>query len=221
MTTPSWFAGAMEAACNAALALDPEIRARLGALADKVIAVELQGVNLRLHFLPHMQGVQVLSAYEGEPDVLLRGAPLALLRLAVSATPSDALFAGGVEVRGDAATGQAFQDILRALRIDWEELVARVAGDDVAHQTGRAARAAAAQVRHVARSLEADTGEYLIEEAELLTPRHDLEGFLNSVDVLRSDVDRLEARLQRLETALAAHKSNQVLQTTDENERRQ
>ena len=207
MIVPSWFAGAIEAACNAALALDPEIRARLGALTDKVIAVDLQGVNIRLYFLPHMHGVQVLSVYEGEPDVLLRGAPLALLRLAVSAAPSDELFAGGVEVRGDTATGQAFQDILRALRIDWEELLARVVGDDVAHQTGRAVRAAAAQVRHAAGSLETDAGEYLTEEAELLTTRHELDGFLDSVDVLRSDVDRLEARLRRLEAALAARES--------------
>ena len=207
MIAPNWFAAAVEAACNGALALDPEIRARLGALADKVVAVELQGVNLCLYFLPHMHGVQVLSAYEGQPDVLLRGAPLALLRLAVSAAPSDELFAGGVELRGDTATGQAFQDILRALHIDWEELLARVAGDDVAHQTGRAARAAVAQVRHAVRSLEADTGEYLTEEAELLTTRHELDGFLDSVDVLRSDVDRLEARLRRLHAALSARES--------------
>lgn len=207
MIVPSWFAGAIEAACNAALALDPEIRARLGTLADKVIAVELQGVNIRLYFLPHMHGVQVLSVYEGEPDVLLRGAPLALLRLALSAAPSDELFAGGVELRGDTATGQTFQDILRALRIDWEELLARVAGDEVAHQTGRAARAAGAQARHTVRTLEADVGEYLSEEAELVANRHELNGFLDAVDALRSDADRLEARLRRLEAALTARGS--------------
>lgn len=207
MIAPSWFAGAIEAACNGALALDPEIRARLGMLAGKIVAVELQGLDLRLYLLPHRHGVQVLSVYEGEPDVLLRGAPLALLRLAVSAAPSDELFAGGVEVRGDAATGQTFQDILRAVRIDWEELLARVAGDDVAHQTGRAARAAGAQARHMARTLEADAGEYLTEEAELLANRHELNGFLDAVDALRGDADRLEARLRRLEAALTPRES--------------
>lgn len=207
MTTPTWLAGAVEAACNAALALDPEIRVRLGALADKVIAVELAGLGVRFYFLPHAHGMQVLSHYEDEPDVLLRGAPLALLRLALSDTPADELFARGVELRGDTAAGQTFQDSLRALRIDWEELLARVTGDDIAHQLGRAVRAGAAQARHTARTLETDVGEYLTEEAELLAHRHALGAFLDAVDELRSDADRLQARLRRLEATLAARES--------------
>ncbi|MBI5040764.1 MAG: SCP2 sterol-binding domain-containing protein [Gammaproteobacteria bacterium] len=203
MSTPIWFTAAVESACNGALALDPEIRARLGALADKVIAVELLGLNIRLYFLPHAQGVQVLSQYDGEPDTLLRGAPLSLLRLALSHAPSDELFAGGAELRGDTATGQAFQDILRALHLDWEELLARVAGDTVAHQAGRAARTVSAQAQHTARTLEEDVHEYLIEETGLLVNHHEVAAFLDAIDTLRSDTDRLEARMRRLETTLA------------------
>lgn len=202
MSAPTWFAAAVEAACNGALALDPEVRARLGALTDKVIAVELLGVNIRLYFFPHAQGVQVSSQYAGAPDTLLRGAPLSLLRLALSDAPSDALFAGGAELRGDTATGQAFQAILRALHLDWEELLARVAGDAVAHQAGRAARAASAQARHTARTLEDDVREYLIEEAGLLVDRDEVAGFLDAVDTLRGDADRLAARLRRMETTV-------------------
>lgn len=203
MSAPTWFAAAVEAACNGALALDPEVRARMVALSDKVIAVELSGLGLSLYFLPHAQGVQVLGHYDGEPDTLLRGAPLSLLRLAMSAAPSDELFAGGVELRGDTDAGHAFQDILRALRLDWEELLARVAGDEVAHQTGRAVRAAGAQAQHTAQTLEADVREYLSEESGLLVNRHEIDAFLDAVDTARSDADRLEARLRRLETALA------------------
>src|SRR5690606_2282019 len=53
MSAPTWFAGAVETACNAALGLDPEVRARLGALDGKVIALELLGLGLRLYFFPH------------------------------------------------------------------------------------------------------------------------------------------------------------------------
>jgi ubiquinone biosynthesis protein UbiJ len=203
MSAPNWLAAAVETACNSALALDPEVRARLATLADKVIAVELLGVGVRLYFLPHAQGVQVLSHYDGEPDTLLRGAPLSLLRLALSTAPSDELFAGGAELRGDTATGQAFQDILRAVHLDWEELLARAAGDTVAHQAGRAARAVGTQAQHTAHTLEEDVREYLIEEAALLVNRHEVAGFLDAVDTLRSDADRLEARMRRLEARLA------------------
>lgn len=200
------FAGLVESACNGALALDPEVRARLETLTGKVIAVELQGLGVQLYFFPSAQGVQVLSQYEGAPDTVLRGGPLSLLRLGLSDRPADELFAGGVELRGDTATGQAFQDILRGLNLDWEELLARVAGDDVAHQTGRAARTLGAQVRHIGRTLEQDIREYLHEEAGLLANRHEVDGFMNAVDTLRSDADRLAARLKRLEAALVERK---------------
>ena len=203
MSAPNWLAAAVETACNRALALDPEVRARLATLADKVIAVELLGVGVRLYFLPHAHGVQVLSHYDGEPDTLLRGAPLSLLRLALSTAPSDELFAGGAELRGDTATGQAFQDILRAVHLDWEELLARATGDAVAHQAGRAARAVGTQAQHTVHTLEEDVREYLIEEAALLVNRHEVAGFLDAVDTLRSDADRLEARMRRLEARLA------------------
>lgn len=206
MNASAWFAGAVETACNAALGLDPEVRARLGALDGKVIALELLGPGLRLYFFPYAQGVQVLGHYDGEPDTTLRGAPLSLLRLGLSDRPADELFAGGVELRGDTATGQAFQDVLRALRIDWEELLSRVTGDDLAHQAGRAARAAGAQARRAGAAFALDVGEYLHEEAGVLPTRPELEVFLGAVDGLRSDTDRLAARLRRLEAALAGRK---------------
>ncbi|MBU1190935.1 MAG: SCP2 sterol-binding domain-containing protein [Gammaproteobacteria bacterium] len=204
ITPPTWFAGAVEAACNSALALDPEVRERLGELDGKVIAVELLGVGLQLFFFPHAQGVQVLSHYEGEADTVIRGAPLSLLRLSLSAKPADELFAGGVELRGDTATGQAFQDILRALDLDWEELLSRVAGDDIAHQAGRLLRAAGKQLKHTGHTLEMNVSEYLREEADLLVDHHAVDDFLHAVDDLRSDADRLEARVRRLEATLAS-----------------
>lgn len=203
MTAPTWFAGAVETACNSALALDPEVRARLGELNGKVIAVELLGLGIQLFFFPHAQGVQVLSQYAGEPDTLLRGAPLSLLRLSLSAKPADELFAGAVELRGDTATGQIFQDILRDLNLDWEELLSRIAGDDIAHQSGRLLRSAREQLGHARHTLEMNLSEYLHEETGLLVDHHAVEYFLDDVDALRSDTDRLEARIRRLEAASA------------------
>lgn len=200
----SWLAGAVETACKGALALDPEIRDRLGELTGKVILVELLGLDVRLFFFPHAQGVQVLSHYEGEPDTVLRGAPLSLLRLSLSPKPADELFAGGVDLHGDTATGQAFQNILRDLNLDWEELLSRLTSDDVAHQTGRLLRSVGNQLHRTGRTLEMNVSEYLHEEASLLVNHHRVEDFLHAVDDLRSDTDRLEARIQRLEATLAS-----------------
>lgn len=204
--TQTWLAGTVETACNSLLALDTEVRAQLDELSDKVIAVDITGLNIQLYFFPSAQGMQVLSHYEGEPDTWLRGVPLSLLRLALSDKPADELFAGGIELHGDTQTGQHFQDILRRLDLDWEELLARVAGDDVAHQAGRVMQGARAQGNHVRRSLELNVGEYLHEEAGLLVSHAELDAFLRDVDVLNSDGERLDARLRRLEAALRTNK---------------
>ncbi len=206
MIQATWLAGVVESVCNGALALDPEVRARLATLDDKVIAVDVTGLDMRLHFLPSAQGLQVLSHYEDEPDTVLRGAPLALLRLILSDKPADELFAGGIELRGDTAAGQQFQDILRALDVDWEELLARVAGDDVAHQVGRMVRGLGKQANHIGRTAELNMSEYLHEETRLVVGRDEVNAFLDAVDMLRGDGDRLEARLRRLESAVADKK---------------
>ena len=202
----TWLAGAVETACNSALALDTEVRAQLGELADKVIAIDILGLDLPLYFFPSAQGVQVLSHYEGDPDTWLRGAPLSLLRLTLSDKPADELFAGGIELRGDTHTGQRFQEILQRLDLDWEELLARFTGDAIAHQVGRAARGAQTQGTQARHTLEKNLNEYLHEEAGLLVNHAELDAFLHDVDTIRSDSERLDARLRRLEAALHTNK---------------
>ena len=44
-----------------------------------------------------------------------------------------------------------------------------------------------------------DAGEYLKYERELLPDRAQVETFMQQVDVVRDDVERLEARVQRLQ----------------------
>jgi ubiquinone biosynthesis protein UbiJ len=43
-----------------------------------------------------------------------------------------------------------------------------------------------------------DIQEYLQEEAGLLPTRYEIEAFLSLVDILRDDMERVEARIERL-----------------------
>ena len=82
--------------------------------------------------------------------------------------------------------------------IDWEEHLSRLVGDVVAHEVGGAARAARAFGRRAGRTAEQNLREYLQEEARLLPTRYELKELLDAVDVLRDDVERLAARVERL-----------------------
>ncbi|MFQ5644795.1 MAG: SCP2 domain-containing protein [Thiogranum sp.] len=197
MTPASTLAAALETALDLYLKQDPDTLQRCAALEGKIIALDITGLNLSLYFMPGATGILVASRYEGEPDTRLRGSPFGLARLSLGSR-EDALFEGIVEIQGDTETGQQFQDILSAVDLDWEEMLARVTGDVIAHQTGNLARKAAQFLDNSRNTLQQDLSEYLQEEARLLPTGIETDYFLEEVDQLRAGVDRLAARIHRL-----------------------
>lgn len=193
----------LEGTLNRYLRLDPDTPARLAALHGQVIAVEIPDADLRLTFIPAPGHLQVLGQFEGTPDCLLRGTPLALGRLVLSGKREDALFAGAVTIEGDTETAQRFGALWAALDIDWEEQLSRLAGDPIAHQTGNLARGLDRWVRGAVDTCTANLQEYLQEELRLLPTPPEVSDFAGEVEGLRDDVERLAARLTRLERRLA------------------
>lgn len=196
ISAPS-LAAALESSLNLYLRQDPGSAGRGAALHGKVIALTFTGIDLTLYFLPDKDGVQVLSRYEGSVNTRLTGSPLGFARLALERR-EDALFQGAVRIEGETATAQAFQVMLADVDWDWEEQVSRLTGDIVAHRIGEFARHARALLSESRETLAQDSGEYLQEESRLLPTRIEVEYFLAGVDGLREDVDRLQARVDRL-----------------------
>ncbi len=193
---------ALETAVNGVLALDPETRARLGELRGRVIALQLSGLGITLYLIPGEDRLNVYTHYAAEPDTTLRGSPVGLLAMGLAENAGDSFFAGDVVLEGDVELGTRFREILDGLDIDWEEHLARLTGDLVAHRAGELARGALAWGGKVMDTLARDAAEYLQEERRDLPSRAEMENFLDDVDTLRSDVDRLEARIARLEAQL-------------------
>lgn len=192
----------LEAAINGYLALDPEGAARLVPLAGRIIACEFRGFGQRLYFIPGTQGFQLFGDYAAPPDCLIRGSPLGLAGLGLGKRPEEALFSGQVEVEGDNALAQRFGDCLAGIRIDWEEQLSRLTGDHIAHAIGNQARTTRQWGQRALDHLGLDLQEYLQEEGRLLPTRYELEDFLDAVDRLRDDGERLAARVERLRQRL-------------------
>lgn len=190
----------VEQAINQALDLDPYTAERLAAFHGKVIGFEFLGLGQCFYLVPGARGrIQLFSRIEGEPDCLTRGAPLDLLRAAFMPNKEAALFSGRVKIQGDTRLAQGFSELLAGLDLDWEEALSRLVGDALAHETGQGIAAAR---RWMGRSLDIarqDLGEYLQEEARLLPTRFELEEWQDHVDRLRDDLERLKARIARLE----------------------
>lgn len=174
------------------LAGQPALRARLAGFAGRHLRLQAAGLSLTL-------GVRDgggLAAAPGAPaDCTVTLLPAALPRL-LAAAP---LQPGDFRLDGDPGLAALAGVLLRQLRWDPEEALARYTGDIVAHRLARTGAALLELPRQAGRSLAAGVGEYLTEEAPVAAPRAPVEAFLREVDRLRDDLARLEARLARLD----------------------
>lgn len=198
MKLPAMLASNLESAFNRYLALDPDAGTRLQPLDGRTIALELRGFDLVVWLRVAAGRVCVLPEPDTQADTTLRGTPLGFARLGLGGDTTATLFSGDVGITGDVEAGQAFKAVLDELDIDWEEQLAGVTGDMVAHQLGNAVRSAGNWLRQGRTTLEQDLGEYLQEELRVVPTRIEIENFIADVDQLRMDLERLEARIRRL-----------------------
>lgn len=198
MPIPDAALAAIEASVNQYIALDPEGAQRLSGLHGRVILIEVTGFATRLYLIPGTKGIQVYGDYAGEPDCVLRGTPLALARMGTSRQKENQLFSGEVQIEGDTHLAQAFGDLMGGLEVDWEEQLSRLVGDGAARQVGDRVRSVERWGRRTGDAFNADVKDYLQEEARLLPSRYEVQAFLDDVDQVRDDVERLAARVARL-----------------------
>ncbi|MCU7904861.1 MAG: SCP2 sterol-binding domain-containing protein [Candidatus Thiodiazotropha sp. (ex Epidulcina cf. delphinae)] len=203
MTISATTFASFEQLLNQAIRLDPETPARLAPMHGRVIRLELLGLDISLHLIPGPAGIQLFSDYEGQPDCILRGAPLDLANMRGSRRSADRLFSGSVQIEGDTDLAQRFSEFLSGLDVDWEEQLSRLTGDVIAHEIGNLVRTAIGWGRALGDTAEQDLQEYLQEELRLLPGRFETAPFLNEVDRLRDDAERLDARIQRLVQGIA------------------
>jgi len=198
MALPALITASIETTLNGYLAMNPEAGEKLRAIQGRIMAIELQGLDSTLYLVAHHKGIDVFSRHEGEADAVISGTPLQLMNLSRGDAGTQ-LLSGEVEIRGDNAVAQRFSELLSLAAIDWEEVLAQAIGDIPAHQIGRFFRGYRDWVEKTHASLRSDLGEYLQEEVRILPSRNEIEAFMDDVGKLRSDTDRLEARLKRLE----------------------
>ena len=193
----------LETAFNAWLALDAQThgnaRSRLQALQGKLICLHISNPDVQLYFLPTADQVRVTTRYAAAPDVTIHGSALGLMRLSASNDAGKAMLEHGIKIDGDMGLGNHFSQILREIDVDWEELLSRAVGDVVAHHLGQEVRNAQGWLGDSSHAMRLNTQEYLQEEARLVPADAEIRQYLDAVDTLRADTDRLEARLKRLE----------------------
>jgi ubiquinone biosynthesis protein UbiJ len=175
-------------------------RALCAELEARAFAVRVRDTALAIYFVVRNGELRLATKHAEDPDVVISGSLLSLARLAGGG--SEAVFRdGSVELSGDAELAQKFQRLLHYARPDFEEELSGKVGDVVAHTLGDMARGVAVWGREARATMRQNVSEYLQEENRAVPSRYEVDVFRQAVDVLRDDVARIEARLNRLSAA--------------------
>ncbi|MCU7958982.1 MAG: SCP2 sterol-binding domain-containing protein [gamma proteobacterium symbiont of Bathyaustriella thionipta] len=194
----------VEAVLNRLLSLDPISLQRLQAYHGKRIELDFKGTGMRLFLVPGSDGIAVYQQLEEAADCTLSATPLVFARMGMGAEASDQLFSGQLEIRGDTALGHSFGRLLAGLHIDWEEQLAAISGDLIAHNIASGVRSGLQWLSDTHQRLDKDLKEYLQEEVQAMPSDYELQEWLQAVDTLRDDVERLQARVERLQARRSA-----------------
>jgi len=190
----------IEQGLNRYIRLDPEYRRHLPRFEGKVIHIHMTSPLFSLYLIGHADGFLVQQHYAADADARIQGTLIQFTRM-LSAAESEktaALFQKKIIIEGDISLGQQFQAYFQRLDVDWEEQLSQITGDVVAHQGFTLAGQFHTFVRKANHSVRQSVAEYLQYESEDLVDARDIEDLLQSIDRVRDDVDRLEARIKRL-----------------------
>ena len=202
MTIKPLLIGALEATLKQYLALDQDSGYFLTPLAGKVIAVTILPFNETVYLCPTTESIQCLDQFPEPADTRLTGSIWALGLMGLSSTPMRSVFSGEVKIEGDMHTGRKFQELFAKLDIDLEEKLSHYTGDIIAHQVARFFRAGQSWSKESLETFRLNAAEFLQDETRDLPSAPEADIYYAQVDELRTDFDRLQSRIERLEKHL-------------------
>lgn len=197
MRAPVPLVTALDKALQIYLQQDPNAIKKITALNGKLLAVNILGLDLCFYILPEADQLHIRAFADQTPDTTISVTPGGLLNMTLNPGNNDAAFNGDLHIEGDLELGQTLQSILTNIDIDWEEHLSSLVGDIAAHKIGKGVREFINWRQTSSETLQANLAEYLQHELDVLPQHEDIDQFLSSVDTLRADADRLEARIQR------------------------
>jgi len=124
-----------------------------------------------------------------------RGTPPALAGMGLGSSGRP----GAVQIQGDAELARSYQQFFEQLNPDWEEAIAQRFGDVIGHRLSSAIKGLRQWLLQARADTAAMTGDYLREESGLLITALELDDFLEAVDEIRDDTERLAARIAHLQ----------------------
>ncbi|MAI93572.1 MAG: hypothetical protein CME45_01000 [Halieaceae bacterium] len=197
-----------ERALNQAILLAPTSHRELEALSGTLLGIEVTSLELTL-YLELVPGAEVrlLHHCEEKPTAFVRGSIEDFTALIASDAPAATLINSGIELQGSSASLIHLQQVISGMDIDWEAPLVERLGDVMGHQIAEALRSVFSWGEGARKSLKRQMSEYLLEEGRLTPPKLELEHFFEGVQTLSMQVERAQAKVERLMAKAASRRT--------------
>ena len=194
--------GGAEALVDTALAYDPTSASALAVLEGQVLLIESTLPPITIAVEPTSSGVKLHDRWDDEASVSVTGTLVAMAGVALNANESVSFSGTGIRVSGNLDTLNQLNKIMGNLDIDWEAALAEIIGDIPAHLLAQSIRSSAVFRADTVKRASTGLVEVAQEEFNLTPSKNEFETIAPEIRKLSSDVDRLAARLKRLQQTL-------------------
>lgn len=189
----------LEIALNHALRFDMESHEKLQHFANRSIRIDITNLNIAVIARFTDDLILLETAEEHVADLMIKADSFALLKLIQQ---PDSLFSNQIQIRGDVQFAKQLQDWQQHFDFDWEQQLARVTSDTLAYPLAQSLRRGFDWLNYNRSEFEQSLAEYLREESQYLPDKSQTQRFMQNVDLLRADTERLEARIKRLQNLI-------------------
>ena len=202
----------IELAMNQLLKLDEDSQHRLKKLSGKSLQVTIKELPWPLLF-SFSEQIDVRAVMPSDMDLepttetvdcLIELNLETLPKLRDSSQLTQLIQQKQLNLIGDIYVAQTFSALLKDLDIDWEEQLSGYTGDVVAHQTFASMRTLFDTAKTQIEQGAIELGERLTQSDSIAVKPSEMFEFSKNVSELRSDTERLSARLALLEQAKKA-----------------
>jgi ubiquinone biosynthesis protein UbiJ len=184
---------------NKAITSDPETHDRLALFEDRSIAIVVTDLKQHILVTIHNSAFHLALTQSDEASLTIKAPLFSLIKLTQN---PDSLFSTDITINGDVQFAKQLQDLLDGFDFDWEAQIARVTGDTLAYPIAHGLKQFSAWASSRHQTFQINMAEYLTEEVRMLPVQFQVDDYINNIDKLRADSDRMEARVKRLEMKL-------------------
>lgn len=193
-------------AINFALHADPDSQSRIKQLNNKIVRIIIEDWDISIDMQFMNENIQINSINNDiKPDCIIRSKLTTLIKASQQRRRKKAALTPGIHIEGYSHTAEAMWRLLGDLDIDWEEKISSIVGDGAAFRIGQVFRQGKKTFLKQRQIIAKQATSYLQNEAQLLPNSKEIINWQQQVNILRNDVDRIEAKVNKITQLLHNH----------------